>query len=127
MITDELIARRPQGRAGLADWYASVFEAQRAEGMTTVELATLLEVTATTLYYWKRRLRERNRSVHCTETERPEVGLVEVRLALPAEHHEIAPACKPLELRLVGGHSILVPLGFEPDFLRALVRVLETC
>ena len=56
MLTDELITRRPSGRTGLADWYTEVFRAQRAEGMSAADLATLLNVTPTNIYYWKRRL-----------------------------------------------------------------------
>ena len=39
MLTDELIARRPLGRKGLADWYAEVFQAQDAESLSTADLA----------------------------------------------------------------------------------------
>jgi len=57
MTIDDLISRRPQGRTGLAEWYSTVFDALRGEGLTTAEVATLFEVTPSNISYWKHRLR----------------------------------------------------------------------
>jgi transposase-like protein len=127
MITSDLIARKPRGRTGLSDWYAEVFEAQQAEGLKTTELAAQLKVTATNIYYWKRRLRERAEAARGPGAERSQVGLVEVRVAPVHEHDDASSSSTPLELRLTGARSILVPPGFDPDNLRALVGALEAC
>lgn len=127
MNKDDLIARRPSGRTGLADWYAAVFEAQRAEGQTTAELATLLEVTTANIYYWRRRLQEPSVSACAAHAETPRAGLVEVRLAASTSSSGTLPQARPLELRLAGARTVLVPSGFDPGDLRALVGALEAC
>ncbi len=95
--------------------------------MTTAELATLLEVTTTSIYYWKRRLRERDQDVHnaAAGPGTAKVGLVEVRVA--SSNPRSAPSPDPFELRLAGERTIMVPADFDPDALRALVGALEAC
>lgn len=78
MLTDELIARRPSGRTGLADWYAEVFRAQDAEGLSATDLATLLSVTPTNIYYWRRRLRELDAAAEGANPSQGGSGLVSV-------------------------------------------------
>jgi transposase-like protein len=91
------------------------------------ELATLLEVTATNLYFWKRRLPERSTDVRTADPRTTRAGLVEVRAATRTLSSAGLPSPGALELRLADGRSILVPSGFEPDDLRALVGALEPC
>ena len=124
MTIDDLISRRPQGRSGLAEWYSAVFDAQREEGLTTEGVATLLEVTPSNISYWKRRLRSCDSHRPKAEIKPAKFGLVEVRVA---QRGHGSPPHDSLELRLGSAHSILVPSGFDPDDLRALVSALKTC
>lgn len=132
MITNDLIARRPSGRVGLAEWYGEVLEARRAAGLSVADLASLLKVTSANIYYWERRLRELGadepKAGDAKEpTDRTCAGLVRVRAApsvLPIENMR-PPAV--LEVRLAGARAIAVPMGFDPDNLRAVVAALEAC
>jgi len=125
MITDELIARRPRGRTGLADWYSEVFEAQREEGMSTADLSTLLEVKPTNIYYWKRRLRDcdggRGNGAGAAS------GLVRVDVRAPEDPERAKVARAGFEVRLRCSRSIIVPPGFDATDLRGLVATLEAC
>lgn len=127
MITDELIARRPSGRTGLADWYSEVFEAQRAEGMSTADLCALLEVKPTNIYYWRRRLRDLDVARGQESEEETASGLVrvDVRRAEKRKSTESTRDC--FEVRLRGSRSILVPPGFATTDLRELITTLEAC
>ena len=127
MLTDELITRRPSGRTGLADWYAEVFQAQRAEGMSAADLATLLNVTATNIYYWKRRLRELGAGEPGKERKKVPAELVRVEVLPSAEEPSAGDGRKDLEVRLPNFRSILVPRGFDPADLRQLITTLESC
>ena len=127
MHTDELIARRPSSRTGLADWYAELFQAQRAEGLSAAELATLLNVTSTNVYYWKRRLRELGAGEPGNERKKVAAGLVRVEVLPGAEEPSADNERKDLEVRLPNSRSILVPQGFDPADLRQLIRTLESC
>ncbi len=124
MLTDELIARRPSGRTGLADWYSEVFRAQDAEGRSAADLAALLSVTTTNIYYWRRRLRELN-----AETERRPCGsgLVRVEVQPCTVQRTREEKRTDFEVRLSGSRSIVVPSGFDPTELGHLVTVLEKC
>ena len=125
MLTDELIGERPLGRAGLAGWYAEVFQAQAAEGLSAAGLATRLEVSPANIYYWRRRLRELDASEK-GET-RTRGGLVRVEV----QRHSIEPRAGDegvdLEVRLSNRRSIVVPPGFDQANLRQLVMALEAC
>jgi len=128
MITDDLIASRHKGRSGLADWYLAVFEAQGAEGLTTAELAALLGMTVANVYYWKRRLREQGPGATGPDPQGATgAGLVEVRVATRTSRSGASPPGAVLELRLAGSRSVVVPSGFDPVDLRALIGALETC
>jgi len=132
MITDDLIARRPQGRSGIAEWYAEVLEARRAEGLSVTELATLLEVTPSNIYYWTRRLRELGAVDPKASAAREPAGvtgagLIRVQVTPRGLHAADALPATVLEVRLAGARAIAVPTGFDPDNLRAVVAVLEAC
>ena len=133
MLTDELISRRPSGRTGLADWYAALFQAQRAEGLSAAKLAARLHVTPTNIYYWKRRLRELGHEGPSTAEPGGEVRtaaseLVRVAVRPGTEDSSAALAeVKDLEVRLPNHRSILVPRKFDPAALRELVATLESC
>lgn len=128
MITNELIRRRPCDRSELPEWYAQLFEAQRVDDLSTSEVASLLGVTPSNLYYWRRRLRNPGPSGKLSVDSGNETrGLVRVRVT-HSEKSEGAQTTPPtLEVRLAGRRSIVVPVGFEPDNLRALVVALESC
>ena len=126
MLTDELIARRPTGRAGLADWYAEVLRAQREEGLTTADLATLIGVTSTNIYYWRKRLRELNARASDSGKANSS-GLVRVAVRRePSVRADDEPS-SGLEVRLARSRSIAVPPGFDPAELQRLVVALEAC
>ena len=127
MVTDELIDRRPAGRAGLAKWYYEVFEAQRAEGMKVADLADLLEVTPTNIYYWHRRLRELATKGRKCGGVRAKPGLVRVKVRENASGDPVGAVCSGLEVRLSHSRSIFVAPGFDAATLRELVTALEAC
>jgi len=126
MDTETLIARRPAGRAGLAEWYTELFEAQRAEGMSVLDLAVLLDVTPTNVYYWRRRLRELAVRGNRGKAGRPKPGLVRVEIQEDLARKPAA-ASSRLEVRLSHSRSILVTPGFDPAALLELVTALEAC
>lgn len=127
MSTDDLIARRPKGRTGLAKWYAEVFQAQAAEGLSAADLAGLLSVTPTNIYYWRRRLRDLDAGEKSARAAEGPSGLVRVEVARAAVRAAGDERRVALEVRLADSRTIVVPAGFDADVLRKLVSVLETC
>ena len=127
MLTDELIARRPSGRTGLAGWYAEVFQAQAAEGLSASDLATRLNVTPTNIYYWRRRLRELDANEEGADGRKGATGLVRVDLRPRSTEPTTGDGRVDIEVRLSNRRSIVVPPGFDPAELRELVTTLETC
>ncbi len=127
MLTDELIARRPSGRTGLASWYAEVFQAQDAEGMGASDLAALLGVTTTNIYYWRRRLRDLDAGEESARAAEGPSGLVRVEVARAAGGATGGERRAALEVRLGDSRTIVVPARFDADELRKLVSVLEAC
>ena len=127
MLTDELIGRRPSGRAGLAEWYGELFDAQRAEDLSVADLAVLLEVTPTNIYYWRRRLRERGRKASKRDRGSRDAGLVRVKVGAGDAPERAKIVSSSFEVRLSCSRSIVVSSGFDSDVLRDLVRTLEAC
>jgi len=127
MLTDELIARRPSGRTGLANWYSEVFRAQDAEGLSVSDLAARLSVTPTNIYYWRRRLRELDAAAEGANPSPCGSGLVRVAVQPSTSKFPREEQPADLEVRLSNTRSIVVPPGFSPIELRQLVTALETC
>ena len=127
MLTDELIARRPSGRTGLASWYAEVLQAQDAEGIRASDLAALLGVTTTNIYYWRRRLRDLDAGEESARAAAGPSGLIRVDVARDPEGPTGDERRAALEVRLTDSRTIVVPSGFDADELRKLVSVLEAC
>jgi len=127
MLTDELIARRPSGRTGLASWYSEVFQAQDVEGIGVSDLAALLGVTTTNIYYWRRRLRDLDGAEERARAAEGPSGLVRVEVAPSAGGAAGDERRAALEIRLADSRTIVVPAGFDAEELRKLVSVLEAC
>ena len=106
---------RPTSRKERAAWYGAVLEAQARSGLSVCDYADRIGVTATTLYWWRRRLGQRGGVRH-------PVSLVEVAVAGTECSGEA------LVVRLSDGRrTIEVPRGFDGDDLRRLIAVLESC
>jgi hypothetical protein len=109
------LGERPTTRKELAAWYEAALEDQSQSGLSVSDYAGRIGVTATTLYWWRRRLGQRG-------GVRDPVSLVEVAVAGPEGGGEA------LVVRLSDGRrSIEVPRGFDDNDLRRLVTVLESC
>ena len=71
-------------------------------------------ITESTIWYWRRRLRER-------DVERDgNVTFAPVRIS-PSERSS------DFEVTLAGGHRVSVPAGFDEAELSRLIEVLESC
>lgn len=114
MLSD-LIQQRPSGRAGLPNWYASIFEAQKTANMPTAKLAAVTGMSAGNLYYWRRRLRG------------DEQQLVRVVVDDDARTGATDPGIPPFEVRLSASRAVVVAPGFDAGELRRLIVALEAC
>jgi Transposase len=95
-----------------AKWFGLNKE-QEESGQSVASFCRERGVRASQLYAWKKRIRERTGS-----------GFVEVRSG--AEQAGVGWRRNgAIEVRLQGGRGLLVEPGFDPDHLRALLRVLE--
>ena len=95
--------------------------------MSAADLAALLEVTATNIYYWRRRLRELDGKPNAGASGGPVPGLVRVEVRSREEVKRTEPPSSSLEVRLAHSRSIIVPSGFDSTGLQALVTALEAC
>jgi transposase-like protein len=99
-------------REAWAKWRGLVSE-QAGSGQTVAAFCRQRGLPASQFFAWKRRLRQ-------TAAE----GFVEVQLVCAAPRRTPGYG-RAIEVRLSGGHSILVEPGFEADHLRAVVAALE--
>ena len=117
-----VIARRPEGRTGLTEWYRELFEAADREGLSNAEIAARVGRILTSIYSWRRRFRE-----NALDTGEQSNGLVHVQVAdssgcLASE----APSSR-FEVRLRTDRTLVVPTHFDATQLVSLVEVLEQC
>lgn len=114
-MLSELIPQRPAGRAGLAEWYSAIFDAQKSANVSMAELALAVGVSAANLYYWRRRIRDGEQSL--------------VRVVVNDHVQSAAPYAPTatFEVRLSASRAIVVPSGFDNVELQRLVLTLETC
>lgn len=123
MDIEELIAARPADRRDLGTWYSELLDVSEREGISVADLAARLGVVTETIYAWRRKLRSLPRS---REVREAAAGLVRVRVVDEQPERGTAHD-RPLELRLARGRHLLVPRGFDPAHLVALVNALERC
>jgi len=90
---------------------------EQSQSDQTVKAFCLERGIRDSLFYdWKKRLRE-------SEMEK----FVEVKVIRAEERaHRSSLPCKPIDVRLNNGISLMVEPGFDASHLRALLAVLET-
>jgi hypothetical protein len=86
---------------------------QSGSGQTVEAFCRERSLTTSQFYTWRKRLRG-------SVAER----FLEVQATKPAAPPMPAKRCG-IEIRLAGGHCVLVEPGFDPDHLRAVVNALE--
>ena len=121
MDIQTLINTKPSRRSELPGWYGELFAAARESQTSIAQLAAQVGCSIPNLYFWRRRLRD-----HLPESPRTKAapGLVRVALAKSEAPQEPGPR---LEVRLSSGGSVLVPSGFNPEDLTAVLDVLGRC
>ena len=122
MHISDLIAARPAERGQLSAWYSAVLDAAQQEGLAVPALATRLGVSNETVYAWRRRLRSTAASRE-TATQVPSL----VRVQIATSSTAASSTDTRLTVQLERGRQVLVPTGFDPDSLAALVATLERC
>ena len=118
MDLEALLAARPFRREELGAWYLQLLEAAERARISIPTLARRLGCSRETIYSWRRRLTKEP-----SEPPRAPAGLVRVQVTEPAT----ALDADRLEVRTRSGRSVLVPAGFDPSALAAVVAVLERC
>ncbi len=121
----QLIKSRPTERSGLAAWYQAVLAEQARSGVSVDEAASVVGVTATTLYAWRRRL-----GPPAPAPDLPAPGLVRVRVRRSPESAPLETEKSPkagILLHLGAGRSVEVASSFDVDALRRLIGALESC
>jgi hypothetical protein len=106
---------RARGAEAEAKWLGLISE-QEQSGKPVAEFCRERGIAASKLYSWKRR---------CV-VEKAASGFVRVRAAPAVKIEPVATARSGIEVRLVGGRSLVVESGFDASHLRALLAVLES-
>lgn len=122
MELQAVIARRPEGRTGLTEWYRELFEAADREGLSNAEIAARVGRTLTSIYSWRRRFRE-----NATVSSEQSNGLVQVRVANSSGRPGSNARSSRFEVRLRTERTLVVPSQFDATQLVSLVEVLEKC
>ena len=117
-------------RRNAKEWGRLVRE-QPGSGLSVARFCRRARVSSATFYAWRRRLGN-------APVARPSPAncFMEVKIAaedtaeatsedFPGASPEASRPIRPLELRLSGKRSVLIPPGFDPPTLRALLAVLE--
>ena len=106
---------RVRGVEAEAKWRGLISE-QEQSGKSVAEFCRERGLAASKLYSWKRRL----------EGDKAASGFVRLRAAPAVKTEPVATARRGIEVRLVGGRSLVVESGFDANHLRALLAVLES-
>ena len=106
---------RKRGREAWAKWRGLVAE-QKRSGQSVAAFCRERGICAPQLFAWKKRLNQAGPgqfvAVQVVEAEEPS--------------HPPAARRPAIEIRLSGGHSVIVEPGFDAGHLRAVVAALET-
>ena len=105
---------RARGAEAEAKWRGLISE-QEQSGKTVAEFCRERGIAASKLYSWKRRCVDEAAS-----------GFVRLRAVSAVKTEPVATARSGIEVRLVGGRSLVVESGFDASHLRALLAVLES-
>lgn len=106
---------RKRGREAWAKWRGLVSE-QKGSGQSVAAFCRERGICAPQFFAWKKRLNQAG-------TEQ----FVAVRVVETGEPpHPLAVRRPAIEIRLSGGHSVIVEPGFDAGHLRAVVAALET-
>jgi transposase-like protein len=124
MDLEALIAARPASRSDLGAWYSSILEAAEPAGLSIAQLSKRLGCSREALYAWCRRLDGTVAARGARSA--PPAGLVRVTVS-EACAGETPNNTTHLEVRTRSGRGVLVPPGFDPDHLAAVVEALEAC
>lgn len=98
-----------------AEEWRKIIGDQRRSGLSVAAFCRRARVQLVTFYGWRRRLRG-------------EHGFVELKIAddaVASVPRAGSPGSPALELRLPRERSVLIPPGFDPASLRALLDVLD--
>ena len=106
---------RARGAEAEAKWRGLISE-QEQSGKTVAEFCRDRGIAASKLYSWKRR---------CVG-DKATSGFVRLRAAPAVKTEPFAKARRGIEVRLLGGRSLMVESGFDASLLRALLAVLES-
>jgi transposase-like protein len=106
---------RVRGAEAEAKWLGLISEHEQS-GKTVAEFCRERGIAASKLYFWKQR---------CVG-KKAASGFVRLRVASAVQTEPVAAARSGIEVRLVGGRSLVVESGFEESHLRALLAVLES-
>lgn len=123
--------KRKQWEERVARWQES--------GLSAKEFAAEAGINHCTLAYWKYRLRKEGAAQDTSPAVASSSGFVEVPKAEVVvvqrkrtrgdaalrRAGQAAQVSQPLEVRLPGGVSVVVPTGFDPATLKRLLAVLE--
>jgi transposase len=109
-------AKEPFWRQAFQDWQAS--------GKTRNPFCADRGLSRHAFDYWRSEIAKRD-----TESTRPTTPPASTPTPLPTAKPVLMPlrivSATPLEIRLADGRSVLVPAGFDPKHLQAVLAVLE--
>jgi hypothetical protein len=97
-----------------AKWRGLISE-QEQSGKSVSAFCRERGVPASQMFYWKRRLQES-----------ASAGFVQLTVGSASKSEQVATHRSGIEVRLIGGRSILIEPGFDASHLRALLAVLES-
>lgn len=109
------------------DWYTEVFKAQEAQGLSAADLAALIGVTPTNIYYWRRRVREQSGRDGGVDSGQAVKGLVRIEVDQEPSRQEREELATSFEIRLENSRTIHIRPGFDPVTLQRIVTALEAC
>jgi transposase len=115
----------PQAKAQREAFWRDVIRGWKASGLSMTEFCKGENLSAASLHYWIGEIRRRDEKGARTRSSAPKpaattkTSFVPVRVVGSARK-----SAEPIEI-VVGGHTIRVRAGFDPEALRQVVRALE--
>lgn len=115
----------PEAKAQRETFWRDVIRRWKLSGVSKTEFCKGTKFSAASLHFWLGELRRRDGGRSRAQPPAPNpstparTSFVPMRVVCPARK-----SAEPIEL-LVGGHTLRVRAGFDPEALRQVLRALE--
>lgn len=114
----------PQAKSQREAFWRDVIRGWKASGLSMTEFCKGENLSSASLHYWIGEIRRREAKGARTRPPAPKTAALPKASFVPLRVIDRARPAEPIEI-VVGGHTLRVRAGFDPEALRQVLRALE--